>query len=352
MKNILRAGVLAAAVGAFGLAAVPAQAKTKLLFCSFVTPKHVISHGILQPWTKDIEKATEGRVSIRFVPACRMAPPPLQMVMVQKGTADGAFVFNAFLRKLIPSTQISIHPQMAVTGVGRSVALWRMYQKFFKDKANYKDIEMVGYFGAPDGLWYSMSDTPLLSVASLKTIKTWTLPSIPAQALKLSGANIVPGPAVRIYPIVSKGVVDAFVGLTPGDLLAFKIDKYAKSGTVIPEGWFGATFSTFWNKKKWDTIPEQDQKIIWSLSGENLGRRSLPWDMSKKTTLERFMKTRKVHTMPEAEMAKFRKAWAPLFADWIKTINAMGVDGKAAMDYYKSQTTAVDAEVIKKLAGK
>ena len=90
MKNILRAGVLAAAVGAFGLAVAPAQAKTKLLFCSFVTPKHVISHGILQPWTKDIEKATEGRVSIRFVPACRMAPPPLQMVMVQKGTADGA----------------------------------------------------------------------------------------------------------------------------------------------------------------------------------------------------------------------------------------------------------------------
>ena len=179
-----------------------------------------------------------------------MGPPPLQMVMVQKGTADGAYVFNAFLRKLVPSTQISIHPQMAEIGVGRAVALWRMYQKFFKDKANYKDLEMVGYFGAPDGSWFSMSDKPLLSMASLKTIKTWTLPSIPAQALKLSGANIVPGPAVRVYPIVSKGVVDAFVGLTYGDLHAFKIDKYAKSGTVIPGGWFGASFSTFWNKNE------------------------------------------------------------------------------------------------------
>ena len=352
MKNFVRAGVLAAAAAAFGLAAVPAQAKTKLLFCSFVTPKHVINHGVLVPWLKDIEKATEGRVSIRIVQACRMAPPPLQMVMVQKGTADGAFVFNAFLRKLVPSTQISIHPQMAVTGVGRAVALWRMYQKFFKDKANYKDLEMVGYFGAPDGLWYSMSDKPLLSKASLKTIKTWTLPSIPAQALKLTGANIVPGPAVRIYPIVSKGVVDAFVGLTPGDLLAFKIDKYAKSGTEIPAGWFGASFSTFWNKKKWDTIPEKDQKIIWSMAGEKLGWRSLAWDKLKAKTTKRFLKTRKVHTMPEAEMAKFRKDWAPLFADWIKTINAMGVDGKAAMAYYKSQTTAVDAEVAKQLAGK
>ena len=30
----------------------------------------------------------------------------------------------------------------------------------------------------------------------------------------------------------------------------------------------------------------------------------------------------------------------------------MGVDGKAAMAYYKSQTAAVDAEVEKQLAGK
>ena len=352
MNRIFSAGVLAAGAAALGLAATPAQAKTKLLFCSFVTPKHVINHGALVPWLKDIQKATEGRVSIRIVQACHMGPPPLQMVMVQKGTADGAYVFNAFLRKLVPSTQISIHPQMAETGVGRAVALWRMYQKFFKDKANYKDLEMVGYFGAPDGSWFSMSDTPLLSMASLKTIKTWTLPSVPAQALKLSGANIVPGPAVRIYPIVSKGVVDAFVGLTYGDLHAFKIDKYAKSGTVIPGGWFGASFSTFWNKKKWDTIPEKDQKIIWSLSGEKLARRSIAWDMLKEEKRRLFVKTRKVHTMPEAEMVKLRAAWAPLYADWIESINAMGVDGKAAMAYYKSQTAAVDAEVEKQLAGK
>ncbi len=350
MKRIATAGALAAGAAALGLAAVPAQAKIKLLFCSFVTPKHVISHGVLQPWVEDIVKATEGRVSIRFQPACRMAPPPLQMVMVQQGTADGAFVFNAFLRKLLPSTQIGIHPQMAQTGVGRGVAQWRMYRKFFKDKANYKGLEMVGYFGAPDGSWYSMSDKPLLSMASLRSIKTWTLPSIPAQALKLSGANIVPGPAARVYPIVSKGVVDAFVGLTHGDLLAFKIDKYAKSATAIPGGWFGATFSTFWNRKKWDSIPERDQKIIWNLSGEKLAWRSLAWDRQQAQTRQRFVKTRKIYTMPEAEMAKFRAAWAPLYADWVKSINAMGVDGKAAMAYYKAQTTEVDARVLKQLA--
>ena len=98
-KITFAAGV---ALAALTLAVQPAQAKTKLLFCSFVTPKHVISSGVLKPWVQDIVKATEGRVQIRYVQACRMAPPPLQMVMVQKGTADGAYVFNAFLRKLVP----------------------------------------------------------------------------------------------------------------------------------------------------------------------------------------------------------------------------------------------------------
>jgi len=337
----LRHVILALALAATSM---PAQAQTKLLFCSFLTPKHVINHGILVPWTKAIVKATDARVQIRLVQACRMAPPPLQMVMVQKGTTDGAFVFNAFLRKLVPSTQISIHPQMAETGVGRAMAMWAMYQKFFKDKADYKGLEMVGYFGAPDGAWFSMSDKPLTSMASLKTIKTWTLPSIPAQALKLSGANIVPGPAVRIYPIVSKGVVDAFVGLTYDDLLAFKIDKFAKSATTIPGGWFGASFSVFWNKKKWDTIDPRDQKAIWSLSGEALAKRSIEWDKTKEAARKKFVKTRTIHAMPTTEMIKFRKAWSPLYSDWIKTINAMGVDGEAAMTYFKEVSAKYDAE--------
>ena len=183
-----------------------------------------------------------------------MGPPPLQMVMVQKGTADGAYVFNAFLRKLVPSTQISIHPQRAETGMGRAVALWRMYQKFFKDKANYKDLEMVGYFGAADGSWFSMSDKPLLSMASLKTAqndRTWT-PPCRSRRRRSSCPARTSFPARRCASIRSsrKGVVDAFVGLTYGDLHAFKIDKYAKSGTGIPGGWFGASFSTFWNKKE------------------------------------------------------------------------------------------------------
>jgi len=93
MKKILRStAVMAATVGsvalAMGVTAPSADAKVKLLFCSFITGKHVINRGILVPWTKEITKATEGRVTFRFQASCRMAPPPLQMVMVQKGTAD------------------------------------------------------------------------------------------------------------------------------------------------------------------------------------------------------------------------------------------------------------------------
>lgn len=334
---------------ALGLAPQQAHAKVKLLFCSFVTPKHVINKGVVVPWLKDIQKATDGRVSIRIVQACRMAPPPLQMVMVQKGTADGAYVFDAFLRKLVPSTQIALHPQMATTATGRAVAQWRMQEKFFKGKNNYKGLQVAGWFAGTDSFWFSMSDKPLTSMASLQGIKVWTLPSVPAEALKLSGANIVPGPAVRIYPIVSKGVVDAFVGLSFDDLGAFKIDRYAKSATTIPGGWFGATFSVFFNKKKWDTIPAKDQKIITDMSGEKLARRSFAWDSQNRSSRQRFAKTRKVHSMPAAEMDKLRAKWAPLYDSWVKSVSAMGVDGKAAMAYFKAQAKLIDAETSEKL---
>jgi len=352
VKPIVLGAATAATVVLMGLSAQSASAKVKLVFCNFAPPKHILSSGIVKPWLKDIEKATEGRVAIRYIPGCRMAPPPLQLVMTQKGTADGAFVFNAFLRKLVPSTQISIHPQMAETGTGRAVALWRMYQKFVKDKSKYGNVEMVGFFGSPDGYWYSMSDKPILSVAALKPIKIWTLPSVPAQALKMAGANIVPGPAVRVFPIVSKGVVDAFSGLNTSEIKAFKIDKYAKSATRIPGGWFGGTFSTFFNKKKWDTIPARDQAIIRKLAGEALARRSFAWDKVEGTAKAGFLKSRKIHDMPAAEMAKLRKLWAPLYTGWIKSVSDKGIDGKAALDFYRQQAKAVDAETQKALGAK
>lgn len=352
MKPIVLGAATAASVVLMGLSAQSASAKVKLVFCNFAPPKHILSSGIIRPWVKDIERATEGRVEVRYIAGCRMAPPPLQLVMTQKGTADGAFVFNAFLRKLVPSTQISIHPQMAETGTGRAVALWRMYQKFFSDKSQYGGVEMVGFFGAPDGYWYSMSDKPILSVAALKPIKMWTLPSVPAQALKMAGANIVPGPAVRVFPIVSKGVVDAFGGLNTSEIAAFKIDKFAKSATRIPGGWFGGTFSTFFNKKKWDTIPARDQAIIRKLGGEALALRSFAWDKFEAQAKVKFLKTRKIHDMPAAELAKLREVWAPLYANWIKSVSAKGVDGKAALDFYRAQAKLVDAETRQALEKK
>lgn len=355
MRKMLRSmAVTAAATGsvvlALGVSAPPADAKVRLLFCSFITGKHVINRGILVPWTKAITKATEGRVAFRFQSSCRMAPPPLQMVMVQKGTADGAFVFDAFLRKLVPSTQLAIHPQVAETATGRAVAQWRMYEKFFKTKADYKNLHLLGYMGGTDGLWFSMTDKPLISKASMSGVKIWTLPSIPAEALRLSGATIVPGPAVRIYPIVSKGVVDAFVGLSFDDLNAFKIDKYAKSATKLPGGWFGGSFSVFFNKKKWDSIPAKDQAIINGLSGEKFAERSYAWDLRVHNLTAAFLKKRKLYTMPEAEMAKFRKDWAPMYDNWVKIVNGMGVDGKAALAFFKAQAAAVDAATTKRLA--
>ena len=56
--------VIAAAGVALALTASVAQAQTTLRFSNWLPPAHYIVTEMLQPWAKEVETVTEGRVKI------------------------------------------------------------------------------------------------------------------------------------------------------------------------------------------------------------------------------------------------------------------------------------------------
>ena len=320
-----------------------AQAAETVLFNSFAPPKHTINTAIIGPWFKEIEKVTEGRVKIK-VPAKNLAPPPRQFDVVTQQIADGAYIFTAFLQKRVPLIQLSIHPLISTTAEANAVALWRTYKKFFEVKNQYKGVVLLGFFSGTGADIASMKG-PITSVDDLKKMKVWSLPGIPGRALSSLGVTIVPGPAVRIYPIVSKGTVDAFSGLSIAEAYRFKVAQFAKSFTYIDGHIFAPSFSAFVSPAKWNKISKQDRARIMEVSGEALARRSRGWDDWARPFDEQFKKDGKqVLRASPAMMAKLRKAWAPFKGEWIAMANKHGVDGKAAYDYFIEQTKKVTAE--------
>jgi TRAP-type C4-dicarboxylate transport system substrate-binding protein len=341
----MRTAILTACAAlAASVFAAPASAKTELLFNLFTPPRHIINTGVLGPWIKAVEKATEGRVTFK-VPPQSVAPPPRQMDSVRRQVVDMAFQYNGLIRKQAPLIQVSFLPMISRTGEASALALWRTHNKFFAPKQEFKGVHLLGFFGGHGGDMCSLKE-PIDSVAALRKLKMWTLPGYPAQALTRLNVVVVPGPAVRIYPIVSKGIVDGVSGLSVKEVIRFNAIQFVKSCTVLTEKIQSPTFSVLINSKKWASIPERDRKIITEMAGEALARRSRAWDTADKAGPAEAEKMGKTIIRPSAAFAAaLRKAWTPLHAGWIKEASGRGIDGKAAFDFYVEQAKKVDAEL-------
>lgn len=318
-----------------------APAQTELLLNSIALPGHILNTGLVQPYARQIERATEGRVRVR-IPAQSVAPPPDQVDAVQQGLVDVAYIFNAFVEKRAPLMQIGQLPLIQTTAEGNAVALWRTYKRHFEPKREFAGVVVLGTWSGPGGELYSMKE-PIESVASLRKLKMWTLPGTAARALTALGVPVVPGPAVRIFEIVSKGTVDGHAGLAIGDLERYKIDQFTRSVTVVPGKLFAPTFTVFMNEKRWTGLSERDRKAIEGVSGEAMARMARNWDEADRPGEQRFRAAKLVMTPSASFMADLEKAWKPLHEEWIANANRSGIDGKAAFGYFVEQSRAVSA---------
>jgi TRAP-type C4-dicarboxylate transport system substrate-binding protein len=324
---------LAAAVIALASAA---GAETRLLINCFAPPQHVMCRDILPGWKDSVEKATAKRVTIEF-PAKSMAPPPAQWESVTKGVFDGALQFNGFIAKQVVGARVAMSPFVAVLNAeAMSVALWRTYEKFMADKGEYSEVQLLGLFTAPGADFYSMNDTPVASVETLKSRKMWALPGATSTLLKELGTPVVSGPAVQMHEIIARGVVDGFVGIPASDVVAFKLVPYVKSATVTKRKIFAPTFSFFVSKEKWAKIPAADRKAILAVSGEKFAALAGgAWRKLEDGAATELKKAgiRFVEADPAFEAALV-KASAAFTAAWIKEAGAKGIDGKAALAFY------------------
>jgi TRAP-type C4-dicarboxylate transport system substrate-binding protein len=341
MKRLATTTALAAAIVAAGAAA--AQAETKILFSPFTPPGHIIFTGIVQPWAKDVERVTEGRVKITY-PSNSLAPPPQQWEMVTNGIADAAFIFNGFAQKRLTLVAMAHLPFTTTTAEATSVALWRTYVKFFQKADEYKGVHLLGLFMHPGDELFSLGK-PIVKASEIRGIKVWASPGPPAEAMGKLGAAVVSGPAVRMYEIVSKGTVDAYLGIPYSDAKNFKVIPYTKGVTEVPGKLGGASFSMFMNAKTWSSLSKKDQDAIDSVSGETIARHAKSWDEDNKVgKAELVAAGAQIVPAPDAFVDELHKELQFIEDNWLKDAQKAGVDGKAALAFFRAEAKAAAAK--------
>jgi len=343
--RIARFALASALFAAAGLAPRSAGAQT-ILFNCFFPPQHYTCRVMLRDWGAAIDKATEGRVKLS-IPPKSLAAPSDQYDGVVNGVMDGAIQFNQFISNKVTGIQIGQLPFIGTESAeSGSVALWRTYQKFFADKNEYGAVKLLADYATNGAEFWSTTDRPIADIDDLKTRKMWALPGVTANIIKETGSAVVAGPAVQMLETISKGVVDGFVGVPYSSVTSFKLLDYTKSATVFSDKIFTPTFSFFISLKKWNALSPADQQAIVAVSGEKMSRHfgQVQDGVQKKSKAEVLQHGIKAHPGDPAMLAKLKAIGQPITEAWLKKVAAMGVDGKAAIEYYRKVLAEEDAK--------
>lgn len=334
-----------AAIGfVFSIWSASAAAQEKLLLSTFFPKGHALYTQVLVPWAEAIEKDTNGALRIEFAPSS-LAPPPGQMDMVSKGIADISLQYSGVVPNRMPMALVSEVPGLATTAEAMSVALWRTHQKYFEPVNEYQGLKLLGLFVFPPQDFYGVTDTPILSVEQLKSAKVAATPGMISRAYGAVTTGIVAGPAFRYFNLVSKGTVDAYAAATPLDVISFNLAPYTKyvvrmKDTVGTAG----SFALIMNQGKWDALDPKLQAALTRASGEAFARRMAELDRvaAANDAKLREQGVRYLEAPPEYAAA-LQQAFAFMTDNWIAEANARGVDGRAAIDFYRAEQKRISS---------
>ena len=341
----LAAGAVALAMSA--TIGAPLQAAERIIFNCFFPPKHYACTEWAPEIKQRIETATEGRVKINTPPKS-LAAPPDQYDAIVGGVMDGGYQFNAFIANKVPGIQFSLLPFAgALESEATGPALWNTYQKFFADKDEYGDAVLISVTASNGSELFSMTDTPIQTVADIANRKMWALPGVTANTMKGAGSPVVAGPAVQMLEIISKGVVDGYAGVPWSSVAAFKLIDYTKSATLLEGKLFQPTFSVMISRAKWDKISPEDQAAIMEVMGADFAK----WAgavQDKYNSKGREAATAGgvaiVEGSDELE-AQLREIGQPMVDAWIAKAGEMGVDGQEVLDFYQAEIAKYRAEM-------
>ena len=336
LHTLALAGVVGAAFAA------PAAAQTTLTFSSWVPPTHHLTIWQVN-WTKEVEKATSGRVMFQSLPKHPSAPPGT-FDAVRDGLMDLSYVTASYTpaRHALPA--IAELPGAGATATINSVAFSRIHWKHFHKVGEYNGVKLLAVFTHGPGQMFN-TKRAINSLADLKGMKIRTGGGIAEKFGNLLGASAFVKPAPESYELLASGVADG-VFFPMESIISFKLETVLEQATLFPGGMYSSSFGFFMNQDKWNKLSPQDQKIIEKYSYEYAARScGNSWDTADGKGLDGLKASGVSIANASPSFVKEVMAQAKQLDDeWIKGANAKGVDGTKVLAEFRAELKKVAAE--------
>jgi TRAP-type C4-dicarboxylate transport system substrate-binding protein len=337
MRRSFVIAIAAIASALLSCAAVSAADQvTKISFSIWQSPDHYMVKGI-QRWASEISKRTNGKVEFVFFYGGTLTKGPQAYDGIVKGISDAAAASSGWNPGRFPLMRITDIPLGWTSSRQASLVSWQFYKKF-KPK-EWDEAHLL--FLYTDAIGNLHTKKPVRSIDDLKGVQVrGTGNDVPL--IKAMGGTPVGTPWSEVYLALQRGVAEGLISNYASYKAAklAEVTKYTTDLNVRSVGFWVAM-----NKKKWDGLSPDVQKVINDVSEDAVGWLGDILDSEQDAGRKYVLSSGNQILMPtKAEAARFDDVLRPIRDDWVKEVTALGLPGREAlefvlkaMDKYKGQ---------------
>ncbi|MEP5153029.1 TRAP transporter substrate-binding protein [Planktotalea sp.] len=268
IKTILRASALVSLVGG------AAQAEEFTLTMSHYLPPVLGLHvDFLEPFARQIEKATGGKVSVDIQTAgSALGTITKQWDQVADGIADISFGLHGIPRGRFSCTQVIELPFLTDSVEEANEVLWNVYPEFLAEE--HADVKVLALMAHDPGVLATTGGKRVENPEDLAGLRIRVPSPYVAAMIEDLGGIPVGMPPGQVYENMQTGALDGVV-LPWAGLKEFRITEVTTNAIEI--GAYTTPFYFIMNQDKFDSLPADVQEAIDSISGDALVAQFPDW---------------------------------------------------------------------------
>jgi tripartite ATP-independent transporter DctP family solute receptor len=271
-----------------------------------------VNHNVTQAqqlFAKLVNEKSGGRVKIEVFPAGQLFSDKDMSKAIPEGALDMGTTTLALWTGLVPAAQVSDltlffkdrdhHIRFEDSAGG----------EILKKEVEKKGVKFINWLWTIEGADFC-TNKPIRKAEDFKGLRIRSHGEIVSEALRAMGAVPVFLGAGEVYMAIQRGTIDGTIG-GHSNIISRKFYEVSKHITYIP----GFQFITYWvlvNKKKWDSLPPDIQKIILE-AGQEAQRWNREQEAKDAVAALEILKSkgREPYALPDKEVEKIRQAARP-----------------------------------------
>src|SRR5690606_31215659 len=241
------------------LSSAPLMAE-ELIMSSWLPPKHPIVVNAFEPWAKEVEKVTEGRVTVRIM-GKPLGSPPAHFDMARDGIADITYGLHSFTEDdRFKRARLGQFSFLGDDAIANSKAYWTIYGGKLDAAGEHKGTHLLGLFMHGPGLLHNNKrkiDKPD-DMAGLKLRVPGGYVGDLVSALKATPLFMS---SPEVYEKLSRGVIEGSP-FTYEAKTTFNLVHYIKYSMTVSGVIYNTSRFFDINEAKWNCLSEKDSAAI------------------------------------------------------------------------------------------